>query len=96
MPEVTTAEIRADQYRSIGPTEIIAGLTLAVGLMHESVQAAETLTKLLDALKQVVVSAKGLRGAFVDVGMRKVPLDQLTQTDVETLAKRAGLSAPSA
>ena len=96
LPQVAAAETRADQYRAIGPTEIIAGLTLAVGVMHESVQAAETMAKLLDALKQVVISAKGLRGAFVDVGMRKVPLDQLTQKDVETLTSRAGLNASPA
>jgi hypothetical protein len=88
VPEVSTAETRAAQYRSMGPAEIIAGVTLAVGIIQESTAATEALSKLLDAVSHVVQSAKGLKAAFVDVGMRKVAIDQLTPKDLETLAKR--------
>jgi hypothetical protein len=88
LPHVTNAETRAEQYRSIGPSEIITGLTLGFALLHESTQVVSELSKLLDAIKQLIKSGKGLHEAFVEIGMRKVPLDQLSQADLETLAKR--------
>lgn len=89
LPEVTNAETRADQYRSIGPTEIIAGVTLAVGIIQESAAATEAVSKLLDSVTHLIQSSKNLKNAFVEVGMRKIPIDQRTEKDVETLAKRA-------
>jgi hypothetical protein len=87
LPHVTNAETRAEQYRSIGPAEIITGLTLGFAILHESTQVVSELSKLLDAIKQLVKSGQSLREVFVEIGMRKVPLDQLSQTDLETLAK---------
>jgi hypothetical protein len=89
LPDVHTAETRTEQYRSIGPTEIIAGLTLAVGILETSAKATEALAKLLDGIQAVVKSAKGLHAAFVEVGMKKVALDQLTPEDLQKLAAHA-------
>ncbi len=86
---VQTEEPRVDQYRSIGPAEIIAGLTIAGAVMHESTEFIQDFSKVVDAIKQAVESVKGLQAAFVEIGMRKVPLGQLTPQDLETLAKRS-------
>jgi hypothetical protein len=88
LPSVGSAEARADNYRSLGPTEIIAGITLAVGVIQSTTVAAQALTKLIDAVKSLVQSGRGLHAAFIEVGMRKVPIDKLTPQDIESLANR--------
>jgi hypothetical protein len=89
VPGIHAEEPRVDQYRSIGPAEIIAGLTIAVAVMRQSTELIQDFSKVVDAIKQAVESVKGLRAAFIEVGMRKVPLAQLTTQDLETLAKRS-------
>ena len=88
LPSVGSAEARADKYRSLGPAEIIAGITLAVGVIQSTTVAAQALTKLIDAVKGLVQSGKGLHTAFIEVGMRKVPVDKLTPQEIESLARR--------
>ena len=88
LPSVGSAEARADTYRSLGPTEIIAGITLAVGVIQSATVAAQALAKLIDAVKGLVQSGQGLHAAFVEVGMRKVPVDKLTPQEIESLARR--------
>jgi hypothetical protein len=89
VPGIQADEPRVDRYRSIGPAEIIAGLTIAGALMRESTEVIQDFSKVVDAIRQAVESVKGLRAAFVEIGMRKVPLAQLTTQDLEILAKRA-------
>jgi hypothetical protein len=89
LPHVATADTRAEQYRGLGPSEIIAGLTLGFAILHESTQVVGELTKLLDAIKQLIKSGQSLKAAFVEIGMRKVSLDQLTPADLDTLVKRS-------
>ncbi len=57
--------------------------------MRESTEVIQDFSKVVDAIRQAVESVKGLRAAFVEVGMRKVPLGQLTTQDLQTLAKRS-------
>ena len=87
LPSVGSVEARADKYRTPGPTEIIAGITLAVGVIQSTTVAAQALTKLIDAVKGLVQSGRELHAAFVEVGMRKVPVDKLTPQDIESLAR---------
>ncbi len=88
LPSVGSAEARADNLRSLGPTEIIAGITLAVGVIQSTTVAAQAVTKLIDAVKGLVQSGRGLHAAFIEVGMRKVPIDKLTPEEIESLARR--------
>jgi hypothetical protein len=88
LPSVGSAEARADTYRSLGPAEIIAGITLAAGVIQSATVATQALTKLIDAVKGLVQSGHGLHAAFIEVGMRKVPVDKLTPQDIESLAHR--------
>ena len=88
LPSVGSAEARADNYRSLGPTEIIAGITLAVGIIQSTTLASQALTKLIDALKGLLQAGQGLHAAFIEVGMRKVPIDKLTPQEIESLARR--------
>jgi hypothetical protein len=50
--------------------------------------ATQALTKLIDAVKGLVQSGRELHAAFIEVGMRKVPIDKLTPQDIESLAHR--------
>jgi hypothetical protein len=88
LPAVSLAEARADNYRSPGLTEIIAGITLAVGVIQSTTVATQALTKLIDAVNALLHSGRGLQAAFIEVGMRKVPIDKLTPQDIESLAHR--------
>jgi hypothetical protein len=88
LPEVKSADTRAEKYRSIGPTEIVTALTLAAGVFQAATLTATALAKLLDSIKELIKSGQGLRQAFVFIGMRKVPIDQLTPKDCEAIAGR--------
>lgn len=89
VPGVHPDEPRVDRYRSIGPAEIIAGLAIAGAVVRQSTELIQDFSKVVDAIRQAVESVKGLRATFIEIGMRKVPLAQLTPQDLETLAKRS-------
>jgi hypothetical protein len=85
---VQTAEVKVEEYRFVGPAEIMAGITLAIGATKTVSQAIDAITKFVNSVSELVKAGKGLREAIIDVGMRKVPVSQLTQADIEKLAAR--------
>lgn len=84
---VETTKVRPEQSR-LGPLEIIAILTLATQLIRAGSSTIEELRKLLDEVRKLIVSVKGVRNAFVDVGLRRVPVSQLTEEDLKELAQQ--------
>jgi hypothetical protein len=88
IPTVQAANVEVEQYRAVGPAEIMAGITLAIGAVNTTSQAITAITKFVNSVSELVKAGKGLREAIIDVGMRKVPVSQLTQADIEKLAAR--------
>jgi hypothetical protein len=86
LPVVQSANLNAEHYRSIGPAEIIAGISFATVAIKSASEAVQAITKFVTAVQELVKAGKGLREAVVDVGMRRVPVAELTQADIEKLA----------
>jgi hypothetical protein len=83
---VQSADVKAGHYRGVGPAEIIAGISLAVTAIKSASEAVDAITKFVTAVQELMKAGKGLREAVVDVGMRRVPVAELTKPDIEKLA----------
>jgi hypothetical protein len=86
LPHVEAASSDPMQYRSLGVPEIMMGITMGVALLQSGTMAVKGLTDLMDALKKLCDSVDGVKKAYVQIGLRKVPLDQpLTEADAKKL-----------
>jgi uncharacterized membrane protein YphA (DoxX/SURF4 family) len=86
LPAVASASAQAMVTRGLGPQEIMMGLQLASGVMTSATAAVIALTALLAALKKLADETPALNKVMVQVGLKKVPVDQLTTHDVQKLA----------
>jgi hypothetical protein len=86
LPAVASASAQAMVTRGLGPQEIMMGLQLASGVMTSATAAVVALTALLAALGKLADETPALNKVMVQVGLKKVPVDQLTTHDVQKLA----------
>jgi hypothetical protein len=86
LPAVASASAQVMVTRGLGPQEIMMGLQLATGMMASATEAVVALTALLVALKKLAEEVPALNKLMVQVGLKKVPVDQLTEHDVQKLA----------
>ena len=87
IPEVEVSQAQPMHYRTIGPSEILLALTVAGAVLQGTTTAVKDLTALLDSLKALAQSAKGVKQAFLEVGLKKIPVEQLTVQDLQKAAK---------
>lgn len=87
MDSVQAVDSQAASYR-LGPAEIMAGVTLAITGIKTVAGAVDAITKFVNSVSALVKAGKGLREAIIDVGMRKVPVTQLTPADIQQLAEK--------
>jgi hypothetical protein len=86
LPAVASASAQAMVTRGLGPQEIMMGLQMATGMMASATEAVVALTALLAALKKLADEVPALNKVMVQVGLKKVPVDQLTEKDLQKLA----------
>ena len=86
LPAVASASAQAMVTRGLGPQEIMMGLQMATGMMTTATEAVVALIALLAALKKLADETPALNKVMVQVGLKKVPVDQLTERDVQKLA----------
>ena len=86
LPGVSEAEALPEESRLTG-LEIVGAISAAVVIVRHGRELVTELNKLLPELKKLVGEVKGLKNAFVEVGPKRVALDQLTAADIEELAK---------
>jgi len=86
LPHVTSASAQAMVTHSLGPQEIMMGLQMATSVMASATTAVVALTALVQALKKLAGEVPALNKVMVQVGLKKVPVDQLTEHDVQKLA----------
>jgi hypothetical protein len=86
LPNVEAASSDPMQYRNIGVTEIMMGITMGVALIQSGTVAVKGLTELMDAIKKLCDSVDGVKKGFIQIGLKKVPLDHpLTEADAKKL-----------
>jgi hypothetical protein len=86
LPEVASASAQAMVTRSLGPQEIMMGLQVAAGVMTSATAAVVVLTGLVRAVEKLAGEMPALSKVLVQVGLKKVPVTQLTEHDVQMLA----------
>jgi hypothetical protein len=83
LPHVEASAATPENFRA-GLPEIMLVLTLGATLIQNSASAVDALTHLVKSIKALAQEC-GLRGARVEIGMRQVPVDQLTPDDAKAL-----------
>ena len=86
LPGVSEAEALPDKTRLTG-VEVIAAISAAVVVLHHGRDLVAELNKLLPELKKLVRNMKGLKKAYLEVGTKRVALDEVTPDHVNELAK---------
>ena len=86
LPHVTDASAEAMVTHGLGLQEIILGLQTAGTIMTTTTTGIVALTALIQALKKLSDEIPALSKVLVQVGLKKVPVDQLTDHDLQKLA----------
>ena len=86
LPDVASASAQAMVTRGLGPQEIMMALQMAPGVIASATATVIALTALLAALRKLADDTPALNKVMVQVGLKKVPVDQLTEKDVQKLA----------
>ncbi len=83
LPNVSSASAQAMVTHGIGPQEIMMTATTIMGSATVGIVA---LTALIQALNKLGDEVPVLGNVLVQVGLKKVPADQLTEHDMKKLA----------
>ena len=86
LPAVASASAQAMVTRGLGPQEIMMALQMVPGVIASATAAVTALTALLAALRKLADDTPALNKVMVQVGLKKVPVDQLTEHVVQKLA----------
>jgi hypothetical protein len=81
VPDVETAE--AETLRTQGAVEIIAAVAFATKVIVTSAQFLSAVTELVKAWQALRARFPSLPAPTVEIGLRQVPIDQVTTTDAE-------------
>lgn len=86
LPGVMSASAQPMVTHGLGPHEIMMGIQMASGVMASATAAVFAVTELLKALNKLADEAPALNRALVQVGLKKVPVAEVTPQDVQKLA----------
>ena len=86
LPAVASASAQAMVTRGLGPQEIMMALQMVPAVIASATATVTALTALLAALRKLADDTPALNKVMVQVGLKKVPVDQLTEKDVQKLA----------
>ncbi len=85
LPEVTSASAEAVVTRGLGPQEIMMAMQVAARVMTSAAGAVVALTTLIQGLEKLAAEMPALNKVLVQVGLKKVPVGQLTDHDKQLL-----------
>jgi hypothetical protein len=86
LPHVTDASAEAMVTHGLGLPEIMLGLQTAGTILTTTTTGIVALTALIQALKKLSDEIPALSRILVQVGLKKVPVDQLTEHDMQKLS----------
>jgi hypothetical protein len=84
LPEIdgiTTASADAMELRTLGGLEIIAVISIATTVVQNASSLVKAVADLVAACHALCAQFPGLRKPSVEIGYRKVPIDQVTEQD---------------
>lgn len=86
LPNVESATAEAMVTHGVSPQEIMMGIQMATNVMTTATAAVGALTALIAALQKLADEVPALNRVMVQVGLKKVPANQLTEEDLKKLA----------
>lgn len=86
LPMVSEAEALPDETRLTG-LEIVAAISAAVIVVKKGRELVGELRQLIPEIHKLVQEIKGLKGPSVEIGARRVRLENLTEDDLQELAR---------
>jgi hypothetical protein len=102
IPEVAQANTTAERSRFVTGLEILAAITLAVNVIHTGAQVVHdanqiatdapslvgVLKRIFHRITGVAEKTPGVKGTSVDVGLRSMPVSQLSDADIQKIAEQ--------
>jgi hypothetical protein len=85
-PEVAAVSAQPMVTHGVGPHEIMMALQMAPAVIGSATAGVVALTAFLQALQKMADEVPALNKVMVQVGLKKKPLDQLTEADRKKLA----------
>lgn len=70
--------------------EIVAAIAVTISIVKGTRELIVEVRKLIPEVKGLIRDIRGLKDVTVEVGTERVPLDKLTDAQIEQLAKEAG------
>lgn len=86
LPEVTSASAKPMVTHGLGPQEIMMGIQVATAMMGTATAGVVALTGLLRSLQKFADEVPALDKVMVQIGLKKLAVNDLTEQDVEKLA----------
>jgi hydrogenase-4 membrane subunit HyfE len=86
LPDVASASAQAMVTRGVDFNEIQMALQLAPGVIASATATVVALTALLKALQTLADQTPALNKLMVQVGLKKIPVAELTPHDMQKLA----------
>jgi hypothetical protein len=83
---VESAEAFPQKYQSVGPAEVLGVIHIATEVVKDSTLFLTAVAGVLTAWEKVKGHFPGLSAPKVEVGLKEVPADQVTQEHQEELA----------
>ena len=84
---VTSARTRPQRYQSIGPAEVMSMVQVATQGIQTVTMLLTSLAALYTAWVNVKTKFPGLKPPTVEVGLEKVPVNQVTQAHAKQLVE---------
>jgi hypothetical protein len=78
-------EAKPQEFQAVGPAEVLAIVTFVATMAKNVATIAKAVQDLAEAWKKLREKFPGLHPPTVEVGLRSVPIDQITVTDFQEL-----------
>jgi hypothetical protein len=75
---VASADTSAQKYQAIGPAEVLSVIQIATSVAQNATLFLTALAGLYGAWEKVKPMFPGLHAPTVEVGLKRIPIDQLT------------------
>ncbi|MBV8056317.1 MAG: hypothetical protein JOZ29_04760 [Deltaproteobacteria bacterium] len=79
---VTSAKAKATELRAAGPAEILAVINVAITVVQNTSTLLKAVDDLVKAWHDLSARFHGLKKPSVEIGLREVPIDQVTPQDL--------------
>jgi hypothetical protein len=93
--EVEAVVETPQQVRALTGLEIVAAIGVTVTVLRSGRELLEEVPKVLKAVKAIIKGMKDVKKVYLDVGKRRIPIDDVKPEDLEAVAAPVARSSPA-